>query len=129
MHLCAVYCQSPYVYPRQDCGEDSVINMSVSRRKGVKAWVLYWEVQPGGPAPIARDHEVVAVLPPNWGEDRVFFYAKGVHLTSVPAIWTSLSAIDPFVAVAAGRSPFRIDDLLELLTRKSRELSSRVENM
>jgi hypothetical protein len=71
MHLCAVYCQSPYVYPRQDCGEDSVINMSVSRRKGGKAWVLYWEVQPGGPAPIARDHEVVAVLPPNWGEDRV----------------------------------------------------------
>jgi hypothetical protein len=50
----------------------------------------------------------------NWGEDRVFFYAEGVRLTSVPAIWTSLSSIDPFVAVAAGRSPFRIDDLLEL---------------
>ena len=53
----------------------------------------------------------------NWGEDRVFFYADGVHLTSVPAIWTSLSPIDPFVAVAAGRSPFRIDDLLELARR------------
>jgi hypothetical protein len=47
------------------------VSLSVSSRKGVKAWVLYWEVQPGRPAPIARDHEVVAVLPPNWGEDRV----------------------------------------------------------
>lgn len=46
-------------------------NMSTRRPKGVKAWVLYWEVQPGGPLPIAQHHEVVAVLPPNWGEDRV----------------------------------------------------------
>src|SRR5438094_907310 len=30
----------------------------------------------------------------NWGEDRVYFHDAGVHLTSVPASWTSLSAID-----------------------------------
>jgi hypothetical protein len=45
--------------------------LSTRRPKGVKAWVLYWEVQPGGPVPIARDHEVVAILPPYWGVDRV----------------------------------------------------------
>ena len=50
----------------------------------------------------------------NWGEDRVYFQAGGVHLTSVPASWTSLSPVDPFVAVAAGRSLFRVEDLLEL---------------
>jgi len=50
----------------------------------------------------------------NWGEDRVYFHAGGAHLTSVPASWTSLSPMDPFVAVAAGRSAFRIEDLLEL---------------
>jgi hypothetical protein len=45
--------------------------MKIRNSKGIKAWILYWEVQPGGPSPIARDHEIVAVLPANWGEDRV----------------------------------------------------------
>ena len=44
----------------------------------------------------------------------MYFHDAGGHLTSVPATWTSLAAIDPFVAVAAGRSLFRIEDLLEL---------------
>ena len=50
----------------------------------------------------------------NWGEDRVYFHTTGGDLASVPASWTSLSSMDPFVAVAAGRSLFRADDLLEL---------------
>jgi Family of unknown function (DUF5372) len=50
----------------------------------------------------------------NWGEDRVYFHGAGGHLTSVPASWTSLPSTDPFIAVAAGRSLFRIEDLLEL---------------
>ena len=50
----------------------------------------------------------------NWGEDRVYFHATDGHLTSIPASWTSLSTTDPFVAVAAGRSLFRIEDLVEL---------------
>jgi hypothetical protein len=50
----------------------------------------------------------------NWGEDRVYFHATSGDLTSVPAIWTNLSSTDPFVAVAAGRSLFRVDDLVEL---------------
>lgn len=43
----------------------------MARRAGAKAWVLYWEVLPGGPLSIARNNEVVAVLPPQWGDARV----------------------------------------------------------
>jgi Family of unknown function (DUF5372) len=35
-------------------------------------------------------------------------------LASLPASWTDAVAEDLFVAVAAGRSPFRTADLLEL---------------
>lgn len=49
----------------------------------------------------------------NWGEDRVYFHEAG-ELRSLPAAWTSVDPADPFVAVAAGRSPFRVADLLEL---------------
>jgi hypothetical protein len=51
----------------------------------------------------------------NWGEDRVYFLATGISLASIPASWTNLAPVDPFVAVAAGRSMFRIEDLLELV--------------
>jgi hypothetical protein len=44
---------------------------AMPRRTGVNAWVVYWEVMPGGPLPIARNNEVVAVLPPRWGDARV----------------------------------------------------------
>ena len=33
---------------------------------------------------------------------------------SLPASWTDAGAVDPFVAIAAGRSLFRIVDLIEL---------------
>jgi len=35
-------------------------------------------------------------------------------LIALPASWTDVIAIDPFVAVAEGRSLFRADDLWEL---------------
>ena len=35
-------------------------------------------------------------------------------LRHVPVSWTSVAAVDPFVAVARGRSPFRVADLLAL---------------
>ena len=50
----------------------------------------------------------------NWGEDRVYFHDDDGKLVSIPASWTSLSGRDPFVAVAAGRSEFRLVDLMEL---------------
>jgi hypothetical protein len=50
----------------------------------------------------------------NWGEDRVWFQDGHGRLHSLPTSWTDAAAIDPFIAVAAGRSLFRVADLLEL---------------
>ena len=50
----------------------------------------------------------------NWGEDRVYYRDGHGHLTSVPAGWTSVVPEDAFVAVAAGRSRFWVQDLVDL---------------
>jgi len=49
-----------------------------------------------------------------WGEDRVFYVDQTGQVRSLPARWTSAAANDPFVVVSAGRSHFRVTDLLEL---------------
>ncbi len=51
----------------------------------------------------------------NWGEDRVYFLDANGLLVSLPASWTSAVPDDPFVAMAAGRSHFRYQDLIELV--------------
>ena len=48
----------------------------------------------------------------NWGEDRVFLFDGDGRFRSMPAGWTDVDPPDPFVAVAAGRSLFRVEDLL-----------------
>ena len=53
----------------------------------------------------------------NWGEDRVWFHDQNGRLQSVPTSWTDAAAVDAFVVVAAGRSLFRVVDLLELTQR------------
>ena len=50
----------------------------------------------------------------NWRQDRVYFYDGGGELVSLPAEWTDVVAEDPFVVVAAGRSPLHVAGLLEL---------------
>jgi len=51
----------------------------------------------------------------NWGEDRVWLEEKkDGRLHSLPRNWTDLGDLDPFVAMACGRSFFRVVDLLEL---------------
>jgi Family of unknown function (DUF5372) len=50
----------------------------------------------------------------NWGEDRVFVFTAEGGVRSFPAGWTDAAAADPFVVMAAGRSPFRVQDLLAL---------------
>lgn len=50
----------------------------------------------------------------NWGEDRVDFRDAAGRLTSIPASWTDVVPPDPVVAVSGGRSPFRLQDLVEL---------------
>jgi hypothetical protein len=50
----------------------------------------------------------------NWRQDRVYIHDDAGKLVSLPAEWTDVVAEDPFVVVAAGRSPFRVEQLLEL---------------
>jgi Family of unknown function (DUF5372) len=49
-----------------------------------------------------------------WGEDRVFFLDEQGTQRSLPAGWTDAVAPDVFVAMAAGRCPFRVEDLVGL---------------
>ena len=60
-----------------------------------------------------RSFEFVAVRR-TWQQDRVFFLLEDGTLTSVPTAWTDAAEPDVFVAVAAGRSAFRVEDLLVL---------------
>ena len=50
-----------------------------------------------------------------WGQDRVFFLDRDGVQRSLPSSWTDAALPDAFVALAAGRSPFRIEDLLTLV--------------
>ena len=50
----------------------------------------------------------------NWGEDRVFYYDQAGELKSFLTNVTDLTTEDAFARISAGRSAFRIDDLLEL---------------
>ena len=49
-----------------------------------------------------------------WGEARVYFYNDEERLSSLPAKWTSVGPKDAFVELSRGRSPFRVEDLLDL---------------
>jgi hypothetical protein len=49
-----------------------------------------------------------------WGEERVYFLDSSGQLQRLPATWTDVVGEDPFVAVAAGRSPLRVEDLVQL---------------
>jgi Family of unknown function (DUF5372) len=56
----------------------------------------------------------------NWQADRVYFVDGDGELATLPAEWTDVVPVDPFVVVAAGRAAFRTSDLLavtELLAR------------
>ncbi len=48
-------------------------------------------------------------------ESRVFFFNTKGRKSSVPLYWTDLSPEDPFVALSAERSLFRVEDLLGLV--------------
>ncbi|MGB9280323.1 MAG: DUF5372 family protein [Pseudonocardiaceae bacterium] len=52
-----------------------------------------------------RDYEFV-VHRHNWGEDRVHLHDENGQLFSLPAAWTDVALIDPFVVLADGRCPF-----------------------
>jgi len=64
--------------------------------------------------PLAGQEFDFAFRRSNWGEDRVFVFTADGGVRSFPAGWTDAAPIDPSVVVAAGRSPFRVEDLLAL---------------
>jgi len=49
-----------------------------------------------------------------WAEQRVTFRDNSGKLCSIPANWTDVVPPDPVVVVSAGRSAFRLGDLVEL---------------
>ena len=49
-----------------------------------------------------------------WRQDRVFFFSDDGVMQSLPRAWTDVAEPDVFVTMAAGRSPFRVVDLLAL---------------
>jgi hypothetical protein len=56
-----------------------------------------------------------------WGEDRVYYEDETGALRRLPTAWTSLAAATPFEVMSAGRSHFRIDDLLQLVVLIARQ--------
>jgi hypothetical protein len=62
-----------------------------------------------------HDQEVELVtVRQNWGEDLLYYHDSQGRLCSIPAAWTDHVPADPVVVVSAGRSPFRLQDLIEL---------------
>jgi hypothetical protein len=60
-----------------------------------------------------KEFEFVSCLNQS-GEYRVHFYVEKDRLISIPAHWTNLLQEDPFVKISAGRSYFRVEDLVRL---------------
>jgi uncharacterized protein DUF5372 len=60
-----------------------------------------------------REFAFVAVQQ-TWKKDRVFFFGDDGIMQSLPTAWTDVAEPDVFVTVAAGRSAFRVEDLLAL---------------
>jgi Family of unknown function (DUF5372) len=60
---------------------------------------------------VGREFVFVAVRQ-TWGQDRVFFFDAEGTQCSMPRAWTDFGDRDPFVTLAADRSPFRVEDLL-----------------
>jgi hypothetical protein len=63
---------------------------------------------------VGREFVFVAVRQ-TWGEDRVFFFDDDGTQRSLPTAWTDAGEPDVFVALAGGRSAFRVEDLLVLV--------------
>ncbi len=64
--------------------------------------------------PLCGQQLALVTIRHNWGEDMLYYRDPKGTLVSVPAHWTDRIPTDPVVTVSAGRSPFRLEDLLEL---------------
>ena len=61
----------------------------------------------------SQDFELVEIRM-SWGEERVYFLDEKQQVRTLPLSWTDAAVEDPFCVVAAGRSPFRFEDLVHL---------------
>jgi hypothetical protein len=50
----------------------------------------------------------------HWGDDLLFYRDYRGYITALPTGWTSVQDEDPFLVVSAGRSHFRVTDLIDL---------------
>lgn len=64
--------------------------------------------------PLCGQQLLLVTIRHNWGEDMLYYHDLKGTLISVPARWTDRVPADPVVTVSAGRSLFRLEDLLEL---------------
>ena len=46
--------------------------------------------------------------------EALVFYRTDKKLVTMPLAWTDLDSPDPFITLSAGRSPFRLTDLVQL---------------
>jgi hypothetical protein len=60
-----------------------------------------------------------------WGEDRVYFHDVSGEFRRLPTAWTSVSARGVFETISAGRSHFRVEDLLQLVALIAQEKQAR----
>jgi hypothetical protein len=60
-----------------------------------------------------------------WGEDRVYFHDVSGEFRRLPTAWTSVSARSVFETISAGRSHFRVEDLLQLVALIAQEKQAR----
>ena len=64
-----------------------------------------------------------------WGEDRVYYLDEAGALKRLPAAWTSVATRSAFEVISAGRSHFRVEDLLRLVALIAREREARGAGM
>jgi hypothetical protein len=86
---------------------DHVVNYTQSRRSIPQSARVTHRFHPL----FGQDFEFV-VHRQNWGEDRVHMRDENGQPFSVPAGWTDVAPVDPFVVIAAGRCRFTTSDLL-----------------
>ena len=52
----------------------------------------------------------------HWSDDLIFYRDRLGYVTALPTRWTSVETEDPFLVVSAGRSHFRVTDLIDLVS-------------
>jgi Family of unknown function (DUF5372) len=63
-----------------------------------------------------REFEVLGHIH-TWGQQRVLYReGESERTRSLPAAWTDVDGADPYVVLAAGRSYFRVEELLSLVS-------------